>query len=172
MHAGCYPYRRKALYSVITLPMLGILALVAVLLWNLHWLLFAGYLAAMGATIFLQSLCCAHQRCPYMKGFCPGVGGFVVPASKLALLWRNLELSQRAFNTAASVGGTLLCVIVLGPVYFIFRESVLLGVGYLVAVLVYAAVFLSRVCPVCAVRDTCPGGIASTKMGFERQPEP
>jgi hypothetical protein len=44
------------------------------------------------------------------------------------------------------------------PVYWIARLGIGLALAYIALHAVYALIFGLTVCPVCAIRDTCPGG--------------
>jgi len=57
-----------------------------------------------------------------------------------------------------------LLAIILLPVYFIYKLGVNLLVFYAIIVIAYSILFLILICPVCAIRDTCPAGKVSSNI--------
>jgi hypothetical protein len=157
---ACVPYRRKTLYFVLTVPFLAILILVAVYLWAFSPWLTAGLALCYLGLWFLQAYCCACQECPYVGRFCPAVAG-IMPASWLAKLIygrREVVKSKARFEIYAVIGFSGLIGMAILPLWWIAKLSVPLAVGYFVWQLVYYLVFELMICPVCAIRETCPGG--------------
>jgi hypothetical protein len=144
----------------LTIPLLLLFVVVFVYLWTHSFvlsLIFAGF---YGLTCFFQAYCCAYQDCPYAGGFCPAVAG-IMPASFLArLLYGNGRIvkSKRMFETQAALGFAGLLGLAFFPLFWIAKLGALFAVGYVACLLVYYGVFLFTICPVCAIRDTCPGG--------------
>ena len=118
----------------------------------------------LGANIF-QSYCCEYQNCPYTDGFCPAVAG-IIPASRIAKLpiIKNMKKSKTRFDLFATFGSLCLIGLIVFPLFFLVELGILYPLSYIVIIVTYAILFLWNVCPVCAIRGTCPGGRASTTL--------
>ena len=157
---SCVPFRKKTLYLVLTVPLLLILILVLVYLWTYSPVLSLIFLLLFLAACYFQAYCCAYQACPYIGHFCPAIVG-IMPASFLAKIiypqgkivrskeryWINIVLATISWLALA-----------IFPLFWIVRVHVMYAVGYLACHLVYSLFFFLRICPVCAIRETCPGG--------------
>lgn len=156
----CVPYRRKALYYLLTVPFLATLMVAAIYLWTISpWLTVALALCYLGASL-AQAYCCAYQACPYIGRFCPAIGG-IVPAgwsAKVLYGGRTITRSRVRFEIHATIGLLGLVGMALLPLWWITQRSLPLAMGYVVLQLAYYAAFMLTVCPVCAIRETCPGG--------------
>ena len=164
MHDDCVPYPRRALYLAITAPIVVVYVAIAFFLGSIRLSLVLIYGACFVLIGVFQAYCCVHQDCPYIGRFCPGAGGFCVPASRLAKLWRNVERTDTRFNVFGSIAFLNLLVVVFLPVYFLYQQSPLAMLAYLTIVVAYTLGMLLLICPVCAIRDTCPGGKASARL--------
>ena len=169
MYRGCVPYKRKALYLILTIPIVVLYLVIMVYLWQVNKLVFAVYCSFFILGIIFQSYCCAYQSCPYIGKFCPGLGGFIIPASVVALLLKKVKKVKALFDLFASLGFICLLAIILLPVYFIYKLGVNLLVFYSIIVIAYNVLFLLLICPVCAIRDTCPAGKASSNIYKSRK---
>jgi hypothetical protein len=158
---GCVPYRRKPLYLILTVPFLVVLILVGVYLWR-----FSPWLTAAMAffylwTCFFQAYWCAAQDCPYVGRFCPAVAG-IVPASWIAK-WlyggREVHASRARLEIHAVLAVLGMLAWTILPLWWIAKLSIGLAVAYVVWQLAYVVVFWLTICPVCAIRETCPGGV-------------
>jgi hypothetical protein len=157
---ACVPYRRKTLYSVLTVLFLLVLIWTAVYLWAFSPWLTASLVLCYIGLCFLQAYCCAYQKCPYVGRFCPAVAG-IMPASWLAKLIygrREVVKSKARFETFVMIGYSALIGMAILPLWWIAKLSVPLAMGYFVWQLVYYLVFQLMICPACAIRETCPGG--------------
>jgi hypothetical protein len=157
---SCYPYRRKGLYFLVSIPLVVLLVLVAVFLWRFSPFLTLIMLLLYLATCYFQAYCCAYQDCPYIGGFCPAVTG-IMPSSWMAkvLYGKKINKSKKLFELNAGIAATAMFGLILLPIYWIFRElGVWYALGYFGFLVVYYLVFLLTMCPVCAIRGTCPGG--------------
>lgn len=164
MNKNCVPYPRKALYLLLTIPMIGIYVAIAILLWQANVIAFVVYCALFPIVAFGQSYACVYWECPYIGKFAPCAGGFCLPSSQIARLLKNVKRSARTYNVAVSVAFVALLGIVVLPVPFLYRQSLGYLLGYLGIVVAYAAAFLWWICPVCATRHVCPGGQAAMKL--------
>jgi uncharacterized membrane protein YhaH (DUF805 family) len=164
MYKECVPYKRKALYLLLTIPIVVLYLLIIKHLWQVNKLVFVIYCSFFVMIIPFQSYCCAYQSCPYMGKFCPGVGGFIIPASVIGLLLNKVRKSKKLFNLFASMGSLCLFTIILFPVYFIYKIGINFLIFYLIIVMIYSVLFLLFICPVCATRETCPAGKVSSNL--------
>jgi len=157
---SCVPYQRKGLYFLLTIPFLLLLIAVFVYLWTFSFTLSLVLVLFYGMTCLFQAYCCAYQDCPYVGGFCPAVAG-IMPASLLAKLIYGdgrITKSKKMFEAQATIGFTGLLGLTFFPLFWIAKLGWPFAVGYVVVHLVYYGFFLFTICPVCAIRDTCPGG--------------
>ena len=153
---------------IITIPLILLLLLVFGSLFLLNPFLGAIYMSFwVGANIF-QSYCCEYHDCPYREGFCPAVAG-IIPASRIANLpiMKNMFKSKKRFDLLATFGSLCLIGLFIFPLAILFElgilyENSLRYLGYFIFILIYAILFLWNVCPVCAIRSSCPGGRFST----------
>ena len=157
---NCVPYRRKGLYLALTIPMLLLLLAVLIYLGTFSILLSLAFLACYLVMSTFQAYCCAYQDCPYVGGFCPAVLG-IMPASLIAkVLYGNREIvrTKARFETYATLAILGWLGLAFLPVYWLAKLGVGFAIAYVACHAVYAFVFSLTVCPVCAIRDTCPGG--------------
>jgi hypothetical protein len=164
MNENCVPYPRKSLYLLLTIPMIGMYVLIAAYLWQISFVLFAVYCAMFVIVALSQSYVCAYWQCPYVGKFAPCVGGFCLPSSQIARLFKHTRRSESAYNISVTAAFVSLLGIIALPIYFLYRQGILYLIVYLGIVTGYAASFLWLICPRCATRHVCPGGQVSTKL--------
>jgi hypothetical protein len=85
----------------------------------------------------------------------------IMPASLISkVLYGNREItgSKARFETIAAVAILGWLGLVFLPVYWLAQFHVGLAIGYIALHAAYALIFGLTVCPVCAIRETCPGG--------------
>ena len=110
---------------------------------------------------YFQAYCCACQECPYIGEFCPALAG-IYPANTLARMKygdKGAVESEQAFKANATAAAFCWGGMMLFPLPWLARRSAKLAAAY---VLVHAVYYLAHgliLCPVCAIRDTCPGGM-------------
>jgi len=154
------PYPRKGLYLALTVPLLLIMAAVAVYLGTINLLLPAALVLFYLLTSLFQAYCCAYQECPYVGGFCPAVIG-IMPASLLAR-WlydsEQLVKSKTKFDRHVALALCSWIGLVLLPLYWLAELGLGVAIGYVLLHVVYTLVFWLTICPVCAIREICPGG--------------
>jgi hypothetical protein len=95
-----------------------------------------------------------------VDGFCPAVVG-IVPATWLAKRLygrRKIVKSKQTFTIKAALGTGCWLGLALLPVWWLAKLGLPLAIGYVGLHVVYAVIFGLTVCPVCAIRETCPGG--------------
>jgi hypothetical protein len=173
---SCYPFRRKKLYLAIVIPHVAVLAAVFFYLLTgkdsrkkkasaagagRRYLPGLAYLAFYLGMCYFQAYCCACQDCPYIGEFCPALAG-IYPANTLARMKygdKGAVKSEDAFKANATAAAFCWGGMILFPLPWLARRSAILAIAY---VLVHAVNYLLHgliLCPVCAIRDTCPGGI-------------
>ena len=157
---SCHPYRRKGVYIVIIIPYVAILISVFMYLWSFNVVYSLILLSFYLGMCYFQEYCCAYQECPYIGEFCPALAG-IYPANILAKIrygGKKIVKSKKTFEINAAVA-TVCWIGIMGfPLYWIAKMGILLAVGYVVLHAVYYAFHGLMLCPVCAIRDTCPGG--------------
>ena len=163
-HCVSKPYPRKTLYLVLTIPMLVLYVAIALFLWQYHPIAFAVYLSLFVIVAISQSYVCVYWQCPYVGKFAPCVGGFCLPSSQLARLFKRAKRTERAYNIVVTLAFAGFLGIIGLPVYFLYQHSIVYLLAYLGIVLIYAACFLWWICPVCGTRHVCPGGQTATKL--------
>jgi hypothetical protein len=164
MNEPCVPYQRKTLYLLLTIPMIVMYVAMALLLWQVSKAALLVYVALFIIVALGQSYVCVYWQCPYVGKFAPCVGGFCLPSSRIALLFKNVEKTERRYNMAVTLAFAALLGIIILPLYFLYRLHIAFLLIYLVVVLAYAVAFLWLICPACATRQVCPGGQISTKL--------
>ena len=164
MNNHCVPYPRKSLYLVLTIPMIVIYLAIALYFWQDHRFLFVIYLALFVVAAVSQSFVCVYWKCPYVGKFAPCIGGFYLPSSQIAGLFKHARISENVYNVAASVAFAGFFSILALPVYCFYQQSLLVMLVYLGIIVIYAAFFLWLICPVCETRKVCPAGQTSTLL--------
>ena len=164
MSKPCQPYQRKILYLALTIPMIAMYVVIAAYLWNVARPFFIIYIALFITVTIAQSYVCVYFECPYVGRFAPCVGGFCLPSSQIARLFKNVKRTKRRFNILVNIAFASFLGIIILPVYFLYQGSIFYLLIYLGIVLAYASSFLWLICPVCETRHICPGGQTSTKL--------
>ena len=164
MSESCVPYKRKALYLLLTIPMIILYVAMAAYLWTVNIVAFVIYVAFFVLVAILQGYVCVYWQCPYVGKFAPCVGGFCLPSSQVARLFKNVKRSERIYNVVVTLAFLNFVGIIVFPVYFIYKLNAIYMVVYLGIVIVYALCFLRFICPVCGTRHVCPGGQTAVKL--------
>ena len=169
---SCVPYRRKGLYFAITIPLMLVHVAVFITLWRFSFVWSLVFLAFYLVMCYFQAYCCAYQDCPYVGGFCPAVAG-IIPASLLAKFIYGkgkIVKSKRTFEINVALALVGLFGMALFPFPWLAKLNVWFAAGYVALHVVYYVTFGLTVCPVCAIRNTCPGGKFHTmvRRGSER----
>ena len=170
---SCYPYRRKGLYLLIAIPYVAVLASVFLYLLlrkepgrkdGRSLVPAMVYLSFYLGMCYFQAYCCACQECPYIGEFCPAIAG-IYPANILARMKygnreaiKEMEKSQRRLKRDAALATICWGGIMVFPLHRLAKRSALFAAGYLFVHAVYYLFHGLMICPVCAIRDTCPGG--------------
>ncbi len=164
MHRIGVPYERKALYVLITVPMVVMYVAIAIHLWTVREVFAVIYCAFFVFVMIFQSYNCIYWRCPHVGTLCPGAGGFCIPSSYIAKLFRHAKRSKALYNLFCTLAYLNFFGIIFFPMYFIYRLSVVYLLAYLSIVVAYALGMLVLICPVCGARDACPGGQTAVQL--------
>lgn len=157
---SCVPYRRKGLYVIVTAPLSLILVVVFVYLWTYSFVLSFIFALLYLFMCYFQAYCCVHQDCPYVGEFCPAVMG-IVPGNIMAKYIytdKNPVKSRKKFELHAALAIIAWLGIMVFPLFWIAKLGITYSVGYVACHVVYYVIFGLTICPVCAIRNTCPGG--------------
>ena len=157
---SCVPFRRKARYLILTISFLAILFLVCVYLWDFNFWPSMLFIMLFFATCYFQAHCCAQQECPYIGHFCPAIVG-IMPASFLAKFIygeKQIAKSKRIYWVNLTLATMTWLGLAIVPLFWIAKLHVALAWGYIALHLIYYLVFGFTIWPVCAIRNTCPGG--------------
>ncbi len=155
---SCVPYKRKKLYLKLTIPLLILYAIISIYLATYNVIFAIIYISLYFLACLFQSYCCNYQNCPYIGKFCPGIYG-IIPSSIFAKsnLIRKRKKSKKIFNLYATLAFIFLLGLFIFPIYWIMKYSLFITILYGLFTAIYFLTFLYMICPVCAIRDTCPG---------------
>jgi len=125
------------------------------------------YLAAIIIILYVavnvfQAGCCVG--CPYRGRYCPPVFGVYMGNFLSSYIYRNRSYEQGFFKVNANLAELFLVFTLLFPVYWLVSLNWLYLLGFLLLVLVHAALVFPFICTKCSYNDTCPGGQATLKL--------
>lgn len=156
----CVPYRKKLLYFVLTIPYFSVLIIVAFYLWSLNFVLSIIFILFYFLMCYFQTYCCAYQNCPYVGTICPAIAGIILASflTKFIYSKKKIKKSKKLFEINATIASISWAGIIIFPLYWISKLNILLAAGYGISTIIYYIIFGLTICPVCAIRKTCPGG--------------
>lgn len=154
----CVPYKRKTLYLFLTIPIVLLYITIGILLWQRDIVSLIIYVSLFVLIPFFMSIVCVYWQCPYVGRFAPCVGGFCLPASQIARLFKNVIITKKRYQLFLSLAYLVFFGIIIFPMYLLFMTNPIFLLIYIFLVLVYWAVFTLFICPHCATRFVCPGG--------------
>jgi hypothetical protein len=160
----CVPYQRRPLYLILTIPMIIMYAVIAICLWRVNIAVFATYVSLFVFVAFFMSYVCVYWECPYVGKFAPCVGGFCLPSSQIARLFKNVKRSGTRYTIFLNLAYASFFGILLFPTYFLYVQNIMYLLVYIGIVVVYLALFTLYICPVCGTRHICPGGQMAVKI--------
>ena len=175
---SCYPFRRKKLYLAIVIPYIAVLAAAFFYLLarkdprdtsartGRRYLPGLTYLSFYLGMCYFQAYCCACQDCPYIGEFCPALAG-IYPANTLARMKYGAKgaiKSEEAFKANAAAAAFCWGGLMLFPLPWLARRSAKLAAAFVFMHAVYYLAHGLVLCPVCAIRDTCPGGMLQSMV--------
>jgi phosphatidylglycerophosphate synthase len=148
----------KWLYFLSLVPFLLVFVGTAVLLsiysiWLTILLLFFYLL-----TNVFQAGCCVG--CPYRGKYCPALFGVYLGNLLSGILYPNREFDQKFFDRNATAGETMVLVVALFPIYWVYGTGWFLVPIYLLLIAAHLVIFMPTQCDKCSYNETCPGGIA------------
>jgi hypothetical protein len=109
-------------------------------------------------TNFFQAGCCVG--CPYRGQYCPALCGVYLGNILSGILYRDRQFDAKFFKRNAAAGETMVLVLVLYPLYWVFRTGWYLVPIYLVLIASHFVLFMPTQCEKCSYNETCPGGQA------------
>lgn len=95
-------------------------------------------------TNFFQAGCCVG--CPYRGKYCPALCGVYLGNFLSGILHKDRQFDEKFFKRNATGGETMLIVLVLFPLYWIFQTHWVLGPIYLALLAAHFAIFISTQC--------------------------
>jgi len=107
-------------------------------------------------TNIFQAGCCVG--CPYQGKYCPALCGVYLGNLLSGILYKNRQFDQKFFKLNAAVGETMVLILVLYPLYWIFDANWYLVPIYLALIAAHFILFMSTQCEKCSYNTTCPGG--------------
>ena len=127
----------------------------------------APYLAAIFIVLYVavnvfQAGCCVG--CPYRGGYCPPVFGLYLANFLSSQIYNNRSFEQGFFKVNANLAELFLICTLLFPVYWLVSLNWLYLLGFLLLILMHAALFFPSMCTKCSYNDTCPGGQMTLKL--------
>lgn len=169
----CIPYKRKSLYLILTTPMIVMYVAITSFLWQISILACSIYVSLFVFVAFFMSYVCVYWECPYVGRFAPCVGGFCLPSSQIARLFKNARRSETRYHIFLNLAYVSFFGIILFPAPFLYVQDGVYLLGYIGIVIVYWVLFTLYICPVCGTRHICPGGQMSAKIKekFEKNDE-
>jgi hypothetical protein len=162
--SDCVPFKRKPLYLTLTIPMVIMYIAIAIFLWQINLVFFAVYVSLFVCVALFMSYVCVYWRCPYIGKFAPCVGGFCLPSSQIARLFKGAKRSETRYNVFLTLAYVSFFGIIIFPMYFLYVNNIVCLLLYIGMVVVYWLLFTLFICPVCGTRHVCPGGQTAVKM--------
>ena len=119
------------------------------------------YLALILVTLYIltnifQAGCCVG--CPYQGKYCPALCGVYLGNLLSSIVYKNREFDQTFFKLNANAAEIMVLVLVLYPVYWIYRTSWYLLLVYFGFIAAHFFLFMPTQCEKCSYNTTCPGG--------------
>ena len=121
----CVPYKRKSLYLALTIPMIVMYIAIAAFLWQINVVFFAIYVSLFIFVALFMSYVCVYWQCPYVGKFAPCVGGFCLPSSQIARLFKNAKRSENKYNIFLTLAYVSFFAIILFPMYFLYLYNII-----------------------------------------------
>jgi len=148
----------KTLYGLSLLPFIIIFIGSAYLLSTYSIWLSAGLVGLYLLTNVFQAGCCIG--CPYRGKYCPALFGVYLGNWLSGILYKEWKFDQIFFERNAAAGETMVMVIAIFPLYWIWKTSWVLVPVYLVLIAAHLLLFMPTQCEKCSFNTTCPGGKA------------
>lgn len=154
---ACVPFKKKRRYWVLTIPLLALLVVTSLYLWRIGsglGLIYIGFFIVLN---FADSYLCSVENCPYVGKPCPGMFGLFL-VGVLAGIRRRIKVKQNQVISGVCGGivGLSTIGLVLFPLNWLAKRSLLMALGYFLVFLIYYLVYILTICPHCAKRNDCP----------------
>jgi hypothetical protein len=107
------------------------------------------------ANVF-QAGCCVG--CPYQGGYCPAICGVYLGNLLAGIFYRKRTFDAKFFKVNATAAEITLLLLVLFPLYWLWRTHWALIFVYFALILAHFASFMPVQCEKCSYHETCPGG--------------
>ncbi len=148
----------KWLYALSMIPFLVVFVGTIILLASHGVYLAVIFVALYLITNVFQAGCCVG--CPYRGRYCPALCGVYLGNALSGVLYPKRVFDERFFQRNAVAGETMVVILIVFPIYWVFRTNWYLVPLYLLLVLSHFALFMSTQCGKCSYNTTCPGGKA------------
>jgi hypothetical protein len=148
----------KWLYALAMIPFLVVFAGTAYLLSTYSVWLAIILIALYLVTNVFQAGCCVG--CPYRGKYCPALCGVYLGNLLSGILYKDRPFDEAFFNRNAKAGETMLLILIVFPLYWVFQTAWYLVPVYLLLIGLHFALFMPTQCEKCGYQSTCPGGQA------------
>lgn len=155
-----YKWKRKdkVLYTLSMVPFL-IVFIGTVYMLSTYTIYLAIILIGMYLlTNVFQAGCCVG--CPYRGSYCPALCGVYLGNFLSGILYGDRQFNEHFFKRNASAGETMVLVMILFPLYWVYQTGWYLVPIYLLLIVLHFAMFMPTQCEKCSYNTTCPGGQA------------
>ena len=146
----------KRLYALSMIPFLIVFIGTAYLLSMYSIFLTIALVVLYLITNIFQAGCCVG--CPYRGKYCPALCGVYLGNLLSGILYKNREFDERFFKRNAAAGETMVLIIALFPIYWVWKTSWILVPIYLLLIAAHFVIFMPTQCEKCSYNETCPGG--------------
>jgi len=158
MEQKAYKWTRKDkwLYIFSMLPCAMVFVGTAYLLGTYSIYLLIILIALYIITNVFQAGCCVG--CPYQGKYCPALCGVYLGNLLSSILYKNRQFDLKFFKLNATAGETMVLILVLYPLYWVFKSGWYLVPIYLTFIGGHLFLFMLTQCAKCSYNTTCPGG--------------
>ena len=109
-------------------------------------------------TNIFQAGCCVG--CPYRGKYCPALFGVYLGNLLSGIMYKDREFDEKFFERNAAAGETMVLLIAIFPLYWVYKTHWILVPIYLGLIALHLVLFMPTQCEKCSFNDTCPGGKA------------
>jgi hypothetical protein len=146
----------KWLYALSMIPFLIVFVGTAYLLSTYSIYLTTILIGLYILTNFFQAGCCVG--CPYRGKYCPALCGVYLGNLLSVILYRDRQFDEKFFKRNATAGETMVLILILYPLYWVFQTGWYLVPIYLILIAAHFVLFMPTQCEKCSYNTTCPGG--------------
>ena len=148
----------EARYTLSLIPFIIVFIGSAYLLSTYSIWLTAALIGMYLLTNVFQAGCCIG--CPYPGKYCPALFGVYWGTGSLVSSTRTANSINHFSSETPLQGGTMVMVIAIFPLYWVWKTNWVLIPVYLVLVAAHLLLFMPTQCEKCSFNTTCPGGKA------------